>query len=64
MKSYSFDPLQHQREKAIARRADDADLVSGRVSHAAMRQRNGAFAHIDFSQAKIILEDAPDSVLL
>ena len=34
-----------QRIKAAARAGDEADLASGRVSHAQLRQANGAFSN-------------------
>lgn len=57
-----FDPVERDRQKAAARRADDADLGSGRVSKLAKRQGNSAFGHIDFSKGRIVLGDV-DPVL-
>lgn len=52
-----FDPAQRAAEKAAARRADDEALASGRVSAAELNQRNFAFAHVDFSKARIDFSD-------
>ncbi|MFW2828517.1 hypothetical protein [Sphingomonas sp. ID0503] len=52
-----FDPAKRRAVKAAARRHDDMELAAGRVTPAEMQRRNGAFQHIDFAKAQIVLKD-------
>lgn len=53
MQEGKFDPVQRALEKAAARQADDEALASGQISAAELNKRNFAFAHVDFSKARI-----------
>jgi hypothetical protein len=54
----SFDnPPERAREKELERQALDAELASGRISHAEVNRRNHIFADVDFSKARIVIGD-------
>ncbi|MFC3441487.1 hypothetical protein ACFOKF_09835 [Sphingobium rhizovicinum] len=56
-----FDPVQLDAQKAALRKADDDALEAGDVTPEQLNARNFAFAHVDFSKARLDFSDhVPD----